>query len=147
LVTNLIVGVTALTTVFVPTVAVLGVASGPSLLVMTEDEAAGCAWLREQTVWTDTVLAPTDTSTFIPAFAGNRVVYGHPFETIDAKKKEAEVKRFYDDGTLTTERRALLERYGVRYVWASAPAKDLDPAELGLQPVWYGSEAVLYAMD
>jgi hypothetical protein len=32
---------------------------------------------------------------FIPGQTGRRVFYGHPFETIRAKDKEAQVKAFY----------------------------------------------------
>lgn len=143
LVTGLLVGFTALTNLFVPLVAVAGVAQGRPPLVMSADEAAACAWLAENTAWTDTVLTPADSGQFFPAWAGNRVVYGHPFETIAAETKEAEVARFFAADAPSAARRALLGRYGVRYVFAPSTV-GLDPAALGLEPIWTGSAAVLY---
>jgi hypothetical protein len=143
LLTGLLLGLVALTNVSVPLVAVAGVAQGRPPLVMSRDQAAACAWLREHTAWTDTVLAPSDTGPFVPAWAGNRVVYGHPFETIDAAVKEAEVDRFYSAETSPGERRALLERYGVRYVFVPQGAS----LNLELSPAWTGSSAVVYRVE
>ena len=153
LVTGLIVGLSALTMVFVPLVAVSGVAQGNPPLVMTSGEAAAWSWLKANTSWTDTVLAPAGSGGFIPAWAGNRVVYGHPFETIDAETKEAEVARFYGPEGTTAERRALLDRYDVQYVFvddrdAGARGRlDVDAAALGLVPAWTGGDAILYRVE
>ena len=146
LVTGLLVGFTALSNLFVLLVSVSGVAQGRPPLVMPADEVAACTWLRQNTAWTDTVLAPPGSGHFIPAWAGNRVVYGHPFETIDAESKETEVAHFYSPDTTTIERRALLNRYRVRYVYAPLAAS-LDPATLGLTPAWTGEEAILYRVE
>ncbi len=143
-VTAVLIAFTALTNLFVPLVAVAGVAQGRPPLVMSRGEAAACAWLRQHTAWTDTVLAPAEVGQFIPAWAGNRVVYGHPFETIEAAAREAEVDRFYSAAATLAERRALLDRYGVRYVLAPSAIPGLDPAALGLEPVWRQGSATLY---
>ena len=147
LVTGLIVGLTALTNLFVPLVSVTGVAQGRQPLVMTSDEAAAYAWLGEQTGWTDTVLAPPESGQFIPAWAGNRVVYGHPFETIDAEAKEAEAAHFFSAEATVAQRRALLDHYGVRYVLTLSAEPDLDPTALGLLPVWSQGTATIYRVE
>jgi hypothetical protein len=147
LVTGLIIGLTALTNLFVPLVSVTGVAQGRQPLVMTGDEAAAYTWLGEQTAWTDTVLAPPESGQFIPAWAGNRVVYGHPFETIDAKTKEAEAAHFFSPEATTAERRDLLDHYGVRYVLALSSEPDLNPPALGLTLVWSQGHATLYRVE
>jgi hypothetical protein len=145
--TGLLVGLTALTNLFVPLIAVAGVAQGRLPLVMSRDIADACAWLGEHTAWTDTVLAPPELGEFIPAWAGNRVVYGHPFETIDAETKEAEVAHFFSPEATPTERRALLHRYGVRYVLAIPSQSDLDPPALSLTLAWMGDNAALYRLE
>jgi hypothetical protein len=151
LVTGLIVGFSALTNLFVLLVAVVGVAQGQSPLVMTLDEADACAWLGEHTPWTDTVLTQPESGQFVPAWAGNRVVYGHPFETIEAEAKREESAYFFSPDATVTERRALLDLYGVRYVfvhvrydYGSPMDADLEPAALGMTPAWTGRDAVLY---
>jgi hypothetical protein len=144
LVTGLLVGCTALTNLFVPLVSVVGVAQGRQPLVMTDDEAAAYAWLGKETAWTDTVLAPPEMGQFIPAWAGNRVVYGHPFETIDAQGKKAEVTHFFSSDATTAERRDLLNRYGVRYVLFTGANTGLGPSDLGLTVAWSGDKVILY---
>lgn len=142
-----LIALSALTNLFVPLVAILGVAREPGPLVMPADVAAACRWLQDHTAWTDTVLAPPDLGHLIPAWAGNRVVYGHPFETIDAEIKKTEVLRFYDPEAPPAERQALLDRYGVQYVlWPAAPP-DGDPAGLELTAAWVGQAIILYRVE
>jgi hypothetical protein len=145
LVTGLIIGATVLTNVFVPLISVIGVSQGRPPLVMSRDEAAAYAWLRQHTAWTDTVLAPVASGHFVPAWAGNRVVYGHPFETIEAEVKETEVNQFYGADATEDERRGLLDRYGVRYVLATAEEGIVDPSGLGLTLVWRQGTVALYS--
>lgn len=146
-VTAALVAFTALTNLFVPLVAVAGVARGQPPLVMSRGEAAACAWLHQHTAWTDTVLAPAQVGQFIPAWAGNRVVYGHPFETIEAETKLAQVTRFYSAAATPAERRALLDRYGVRYLVVTAPESGLDATALGLSPAWMGEGVIVYRVE
>ncbi len=146
-VTGAIVAFTALTSLFVPVMAVAGMAQQETPLVMSGDEAAACDWLAEHTVWTDTVLAPAESAQFIPAWAGNRTVYGHPFETIDAGTKEAEVVRFFSPDASNADRRALLDRYGVRYVLVTDSETLQDAGALGLALVWSGEEAAIYWVE
>ena len=111
---------------------------------MSSEEAAACDWLAEHTVCTDTVLAPVDSAQFIPAWAGNRTVYGHPFETIDAENKKAEVERFFGHDSSDVDRRGLLDRYGVRYVLFTEPESLQDAEALGLILIWSSNETTIY---
>jgi hypothetical protein len=77
---------------------------------MSVDEAAALDWLAQQPV-DEVVLASPDLGLFIPAWAGQRVVYGHPFETLQAEVRRQEVEAYFQAGQ--TE---VAERYGVRYV-------------------------------
>ncbi|MFN2226718.1 MAG: hypothetical protein ACK2UY_10430, partial [Anaerolineae bacterium] len=144
LVTGALVCFTALTNVVVPLAGIVAVAQGRAPLVMTRGEAAACAWLKGHSQWTDTVLAPRESGQFIPAWAGNRVVYGHPFETIDAERKEAEVIRFFSPGATSEERRDLLDRYDVHYILSLSAETNLDRTALNLTPAWTDGEAILY---
>ena len=147
LVTGIIIAFTALTNVFVPVIAVAGMAQEKTPLVMTRDEEAACNWLSEHTTWTDTVLAPVESAQFIPAWAGNRTVYGHPFETIDAEMKKAETMQFFSPDATNTDRRALLDDYSVHYVLVTDPKTLPDTMALGLSLVWSGDEAAIYRVE
>ena len=147
LVTGIIIVCTALTNVILPVMAVAGMAQEKTVLVMSRDEVAACNWFAEHTAWTDTVLAPVESSQFIPAWAGNRTVYGHPFETIDAEAKKTETIQFFSPDATSADRRALLDRYGVRYVLVTEPETLSNTSSLGLSPVWSGAEAVIYRVE
>jgi hypothetical protein len=62
---------------------------------LTEDEKSSLNWLDENSGWDDIVLASPELSMYIPGWAGARVVYGHPFETVDAVEKEKGVKEIF----------------------------------------------------
>jgi len=98
------------------------------------DLLAGVDWLGENTGAEDTVLAAFDTGNLIPARIGHRVVMGHWIETADFEGKRAEVARFFEAATPDGERQALLERYGVAYVFYGPYERALgafDPATAG----------------
>ena len=70
------------------------------------------SWLEDHGKADDVVLAGPNVSLWIPAFGDKRVVYGHPWETIDAPTKLAEVTAWYGGADCAD----LLDRYHVRYV-------------------------------
>ncbi len=70
-------------------------------------------WLSNHTTTTDVVLASPLASIWIPGWAGARVVYGHPFETLDAEAKQQAVSAWYAS---TDNCSALLDQFNVRYV-------------------------------
>ncbi len=70
-------------------------------------------WLSQHTSSDDVVLASPLASVWIPGWAGARVVYGHPYETLDAAAKQQAVVDWY---AATGDCSALLDQYHVRYV-------------------------------
>jgi hypothetical protein len=73
----------------------VGAAGHAPALYLTRDEARGLAWIRSETAEQAVVLASPEIGSFVPAFTGRRVLYGHPFETLDAPKAEAQVIYFF----------------------------------------------------
>jgi hypothetical protein len=89
---------TTLSNLFVVATLMGGAAQHDPRLYLYRDEVDAMTWLKENTQPTDIVLASPTTSLFIPAWAGNRVLYGHPFETIKAEEKKALVEAFFQEG-------------------------------------------------
>jgi asparagine N-glycosylation enzyme membrane subunit Stt3 len=79
-------------------------------------ELAALDWLHTNTTPQDTVLSAYETGNYVPTRAGNRVVLGLGTQTVDAERKQAEVRRFFDAQEGDDWRRGLLARYGVAYV-------------------------------
>jgi hypothetical protein len=68
---------------------------------MTRDERAAMRWLADDAPHDALVAAAPESGLFIPAWAGQRVFYGHPFETTQAAQREAEVRAFFAEGDLS----------------------------------------------
>ncbi len=81
--------------------------------LLPANEAQAIRWLHDQAVPGQVVLAPPRDSLWIPAYSNERVVYGHPFETLYAQQKQAEVQAWYQ-GQNCAE---LIQKYQVRYIF------------------------------
>jgi hypothetical protein len=68
---------------------------GHPLLYLSDGERAALTWLRDQAPHDAVVLCAPETGIFVPAWTGQRVVYGHPFETVNAETRRAQVERFW----------------------------------------------------
>lgn len=66
-----------------------------ALFFLRNEEVAALTWLRQNTDSNDIILASPRLGMFIPGQTGARVFYGHPFETIEAETKKAQVEAFY----------------------------------------------------
>jgi len=89
-------------------------------------ELAALDWLAANSAPQNTVLSAFSTGNYLPARAGNRVVLGLGPQTVDAERKRAEVQQFFCAETTDSWRQALLERYGVAFVWFGPPERALD---------------------
>ena len=82
-------------------------------------------WVRTHTRSDDVVLASPVVSVWIPGWAETRVVYGHPYETLDADTKLQQVEGWYagngDCG-------ALIEEYDIRFILYGPEEAKLGPA-------------------
>lgn len=101
LITTGVVAISALGTLFVWSLPLLATRQSPetfeptSLLFIRPEEAAAFDWLRKNVTPDSVILASPRLGMFIPGQTGARVFYGHPFETIAAKEKKAQVEAFY----------------------------------------------------
>ncbi len=90
------------------------------------------SWLHDNTAVGSVILAPPTTSLWIPAYSPARVVYGHPFETVDALTKRAEVADWYA-GKHCAE---LIGQYHIQFVIMGpseyVPSRDSKPPALNV---------------
>ncbi len=131
----------ALTNLFLLLGAFLTAAKHDARLYLSAGEADTLAWMRHHVPPEAVVLAAPSSGLFIPAWAGQRVVYGHEFETIDAEEKKTRVEAFFrgaDD--------AVLSDYGVQYVFVGPRERVLGggapPANW--QVAFTGDDVVVY---
>ncbi len=69
-------------------------------IYLTRGERLALTWIEENTAPADLILASPQMGLFIPAYTGRRVIYGHPFETVNAEvNKELVSQWFGGDGS------------------------------------------------
>jgi len=91
-----------------------GVEKKDSQLYLREGEVDAMIWLQKNTQPDDVILASPETGMFIPAYTGRRVIYGHPYETVEADAERKLLLNYYhgDRGNAITE---LMERVDYLY--------------------------------
>ncbi len=57
-------------------------------LLLSQDEYDGLKWLETHSPKDALILASPEMGLFIPAYTGRRVLYGHPYETVQAQQME-----------------------------------------------------------
>jgi hypothetical protein len=120
---------------FVLMASMAGAAQQDSRLYLYRDEAEAMTWLQENTQPTDIVLASPEMGLFIPAWAGNRVLYGHPFETVEAEKKRALAEIFYQAQTEEPIRRGIIEGHHITHVFYGPRERELSGGQLETVPM------------
>ncbi len=76
--------------------------SRESMVFLSIDEKTSLDWLRANSPDDALVLASPQMGLFIPAYTGRRVLYGHPFETVNAQVMETKVEHFFQ-GSISDE--------------------------------------------
>jgi len=69
------------------------------------------------------------------------VLYGHPFETVDAANMRAAVQNFYAG---SIDRAALIREYEVDYVFFGPREAELGRAESDWRPVFSAGDVTIY---
>ncbi len=120
-----------------------GIQARDPAIYLTRGEADAFQWLAQNTPPSAVVLAAPETGTLIPAYTGRRVLYGHPFETVDAAANEQAVTDYIEGRGASAERSAYLLQNDVSYLFWGPRETALGgaPPALGWSEV-YSSEGV-----
>jgi hypothetical protein len=127
LLTVTLVAVATPTALFLLLLGAAAVLSGHPLLYLSDGEWSALAWLREHAPRDAVVLCAPETGIFVPAWAGQRVVYGHPFETVRAAEREDQVRRFWAGERDET----WLHTLNIAYFFYGPREKSLGPPPAG----------------
>jgi hypothetical protein len=139
-----LIGVMLLTSLFIELALFGGALAHDPHIYLSTNEAAALNWLQQNASPDAVVLASPELGGFIPAFAGQRVVYGHPFETVDAKRREQLVKDFFAD---TIDRAQVLQDNAVTYIVVGPRERKLgevDFTNLAVEEVFSAGDVVVY---
>ncbi|GAP14738.1 hypothetical protein LARV_02513 [Longilinea arvoryzae] len=76
---------------------VLSVKNGEPSMLIRVAEMDVYRYLAQNSQADDIVLASPESGLFIPAYTGRRVIYGHPFETVNAPAEKTAVEGFFEN--------------------------------------------------
>jgi len=126
-------------------------AAGSPRVFLSGDELAGYSWLAAHAPAESVLLSSDRVGLIAPTRAPIRSVLGHGFETPYYERKLAETATFYGDKFTDAERRDLLTKYDVRYVWWGPDERTLgsvDPGSLpDLTPVFVQGRVIVYEVS
>jgi hypothetical protein len=144
-----LVGATMLTNVVLIVILFAGAAQRDVQVYLERDERAALDWLRANVPAEAVVLAGPESGLFIPAQAGQRVVYGHPFETVNAAARKAQVEDYFAGRMDATEQLALLRENAVGWVWLGPRERALkgEGSLAYLTPVITEGGVTIYRVD
>jgi hypothetical protein len=114
--TTVMLAFSTLANLFLMAMFALGALAGEPSFYLSDGEWEALAWLREEVAHDAVVLCAPQTGMFVPAWAGQRVVYGHEFETIEAERREAQVEAYWAGEMSPAEQESLLQENNVSYV-------------------------------
>jgi uncharacterized membrane protein len=137
LIRGLIIAFSALTPIFLIVAAATTalraeVPNGHSWLYLSDGEWAALEWLHDRLPLQGeaVVLCAPQMGTFVPAWSGHRVVYGHPFETVNADQREEQVEAYWTGEMSESERTAFLQANDVDYILIG-PREQAMGADIG----------------
>ena len=112
-----------------------GIRSRDRSVYMTQGESQAFEWLDNNIEKDAVILAGPDTGLLIPVYTGRRVLYGHPFETVDANTKLHEVKNYFNNPDII-DSEGLLSK--VNYVFVGPRERELSSNgfQLDLQVIY-----------
>ncbi len=142
----LTIAISVLTNLVIIVAGIFGARTHDPLLYLDRDEAAAFAWIKEFTEPDSLILAAPSTGLWIPSQTGRRVIYGHPFETVNAEAEKAAVERIYQGHLAGPDLHDFLLTRGVDYLFAGPRERELGvPAGLDdLSVVYQGGEVRIY---
>jgi hypothetical protein len=92
------------------------------LLVLTKPESDSLEWIKNNTRANQGILADNRMGMFIPARTSLRVIYGHPFETINAESNKAIVDKFFACEYTSDEAEELIRKLPISYIILNSSA-------------------------
>ena len=91
--------------------------SQDSSIYLTREENQTLDWLEANTPPDALILAGPETGLYLPAHTGRRVIYGHPYETVNAESAKAAVTAFFTDEMTSAAAGKFLKTQGVDYIF------------------------------
>lgn len=134
-------GLSLPTNILLIIMAMMGIFTHVPTLYLSQDEANAFDWIAANTPANAVILSSPQMGLLIPAETGRRVLYGHPFETVNASQEEARVRAFYQ--TNGKPGVVMFQNRGVGYVMVGPRENALGgKLDLSSYPVAFNSDTL-----
>jgi hypothetical protein len=137
----LLFGLSILTNVIILSAGIFGTTAKDPALYLTKGEYKALLWIQAETPQEAVILASPEMGRFIPAHTGRRVLYGHPFETINAKEQEQRILAAFTENQQ--------DFMGIDYIFYGPRERhlgDLSDAS-GITPVYENQEVIIFKVE
>jgi hypothetical protein len=126
-----------------------GIVSVDPRLYIQKDEQQAFGWVTDHTAQNAVILAAPDTGNLIPAQTGRRVIYGHPFETVNAELRKKQVSDLFTGIYPLNDSLNLLTDLKVNYIFYGPREKLLGAPEFikMLKPVYQNQDVTIFAVN
>ena len=143
---QIVFGLVIPTTLLVVLVGQYGAIRRDPLLYLERGEARALEWMKANTSIESLVLAGPRIGMFVPGRTGQRVIYGHPFETVHADEEQAAVTSFFRDAADNPqEARRFLSEREVEFVFYGPDERSLgDLSTLNLEEAYSQDGVTVY---
>jgi hypothetical protein len=129
---------------------IYGIQTRAPSLYLSKYEYEALMWLDQSTDPETLILASPEMGNFIPAQTGRRVLYGHPFETVNAEEQEALITQFFNGVLTVAEAEELLVMQEVNLVFYGPREKSLGSISLEIfdfEIAYQNKEVSIYLVD
>jgi hypothetical protein len=110
---------TAFTLLLVLLAAFSAISGKNPLIFLSLPEAEAMRWLDKNSRGGELTLADARMGMFLPAFTSSRVIYGHPFETVNSEDRKNSVDAFFTCSFTTDEAQEYLVKNQVEFIFNS----------------------------
>jgi hypothetical protein len=137
------------TNVFLLLAAFFSIQTHQETIYLTKGESRAMQWIEKNTPVDSIILAAPDTGLLIPAHTGRRVLYGHPFETVNALEEKAWVERFFRGELSLAGIADFLTQRKVDYIFYGPRERKLGPFDIsqGVDDIYNDAGVTLYAVS
>lgn len=116
---------------------------------ITKGEHQALTWIANNSGFEDLVLSSPEMGLFIPAYTGRQVIYGHPFETVDADHEEKAVTEFYSGNYSEAQMQDFIIDRGVDYIFFGPRERVLGPISIPVswEAVFQSSDVTIFFLE
>ncbi len=149
LINNICGAASVLTNILILLIAFSGIVGKSDQYYTTKGEYEAFHWISDNTTKETIILASPGSGLLIPAQTGRRVIYGHPFETIDAVEKEQMLTDFWGGQFTNHEEIDFITENDISYVFYGPREEELGKPELltSLEIAYQNDEVTIYGID